>query len=106
MIPPDFLQDVTIAEGVVVEVIIINVENVLVLVTLPMANFVIVRVGVGAVTVMGGSNVLPDTNVDGGGVKVEVVSTVLTTVMVLVLVVVVVMVGQSEVLASVTVTVG
>ena len=73
MIPPDFLQDVTTAEGVVVRVITTSVEKVLVLVTLPMAIFVIVRVGVGAVTVTGGRNVLPDTTVDGDGVKVEVV---------------------------------
>ena len=84
----------------------ITVEYVLVFVTTPTANFVIVRVGVGAVTVVGGTRVLPDTTVAGAGVTVEVVSTVVTMVIVLVHVVVVVIVGQSDVLLSVTVTVG
>lgn len=68
-----------------------------------MLNLVMVRVGVGAVTVTTGAVVLPWRTVIGGGVLVVVVSVVSVTVAVVAgAVLVVVMVGQSLVLASVT----
>lgn len=80
MTPPFDLQAETVAAGVVLLVITTVVEYVFVSVIIPMANLVITRVGVGAVTVTAGAVVLPERITTGEGVIVAVTSEVDVTV--------------------------
>jgi hypothetical protein len=78
--PPDFLHSLALAAGVVVLLITTVVDKVRKIVLLAITPLVIVRVGVGAVTVTTGAVDRPDKTTIGVGVIVTVTSEVDVTV--------------------------
>jgi len=80
MMPPDFLHALALAGGVVVLLMTTVVEKVRTTVLFAITSLMIVRVGVGAVTVTTGAVDRPDITTIGDGVIVAVTSDVDVTV--------------------------
>ena len=80
MIPPDSLHALALAAGVVVLVMMTVVDQVRTVVLVAITSLIIVRVGVGAVTVTTGAVDRPDKTTIGDGVMVAVTSEVDVTV--------------------------
>lgn len=80
MIPPDFLHALALAAGVVVLVMMTVVDQVRTIVLVAITSRILVRVGVGAVTVTAGAVDRPDKTTIGDGVIVAVTSEVDVTV--------------------------